>query len=83
MGGAERRPGVVGTCLTLGGKSGAEVGLMPSGGTCSDGLGTISGLMKGERKARDAPGVESPLNVLQGGLVGVPGYGCLSCSVSY
>lgn len=55
---------------------------MPSGCMCSDRLGTISGLMKGERKAPGAPGVESPLNELQGGLVGIPGYGCLSCSVS-
>ena len=68
MGGAERRPGAVGARLTRGGKSGAEVGLVPSGCTCLDGLGRISGLMKGERRARDAPGVESPLNVLQGGL---------------
>ena len=83
MGGAEQRPGAVGARLTRGGKSGAEVGLVPSGCTCLDGLGRISGLMKGERRARDAPGVESPLNVLQGGLVGVPAYGCLRCSVSY
>lgn len=66
-----------------GGELGAEVGHVPSGCMCSDGLGTISGLMKGERRAQDAPGVESPLNVLQGGLVGVPGYCCLSCSVYY
>ena len=52
MGGAERRPGAVGARLTRGGKSGAEVGLVPSGCTCLDGLGRISGLMKGERRAR-------------------------------
>ena len=80
MGGAERCPGAVGTHLTLGGEGGGQG---QRWGMClPDNLGTISGLMKGERKAPGAPRVESPLNELQGGLVGVPGYGCLSCSVS-